>query len=308
MSDIQSVGIVGSGIIGSSWAAVFLRAGLEVSVLCRKRGAADPLRLSIIRQAAALGHDTGDVARRLVVSGELDRVVREADYVQESIAEDRDEKRTIFGDILASAPDHAIVASSTSGIPMSGIAAGLKGRERTIVAHPLTPPHLLPVVEIVPAPFTGDKTVARAMALMRAVGQSPVRLNEEQPGFVLNRLQGALLIELFHAIRDGVIDAADADLLIRDGFGLRWAVTGPLEGIDLNAPGGIADYLERYGPIFDDLARARGQETPVVTDGLVRMLAEARRRELPLDRIKARADWRDRAVAALRKLRPSLDD
>ena len=138
MSDIQSVGIVGSGIIGSSWAAVFLRAGLEVSVLCRRRGAADPLRLSILRQAAALGHDTGDFAR-LVVSGDLDRVVRAADHVQESIAENRDAKQAVIGDVLARAPDHAVVASSTSGIPMSGIAAGLDGRERTIVAHPLTP-------------------------------------------------------------------------------------------------------------------------------------------------------------------------
>lgn len=307
MTDIRSVGIVGAGIIGSSWAAVFLRAGFKVSVLCRRRGAADPLRLSIIRQAAALGHDTGDFASRLMVSDDLGRVVRDADYIQESVAEDRDQKRAVIGNILAGAPGHAIVASSTSAIPMSEIAAGIDGCERTIVAHPLTPPHLLPVVEIVPAPFTDDGAVSRTIGLMRAVGQSPVRLNREQSGFVLNRLQGALLIELFHAIEDDVIDAADADLLIRDGFGLRWAVFGPLEGIDLNAPGGIADYLERYGAIFDDLARARGQATPVVTEDLVARLTDARRRALPLDGIKARADWRDRAIAKVRDARKPID-
>ena len=176
-------------------------------------------------------------------------------------------------------------------------------RARCLVVHPATPPHLLPVVELAPAPFTPPATFARARAFMTRVGQTPVEVKRELPAFVMNRLQGVLLLEMFRLIREGYVSPEDADALIRDGFGLRWAFLGPLEGVDLNAPGGIADYLTRYGRIFDAMANEAGVEGRSVTPELIAMLDSAMRAKLPLDQLGARTAWRDRSIAALRALR-----
>ena len=197
--------------------------------------------------------------------------------------EDADIKAALFADLDRLASADAILASSTSSIGASRFADALAGRARVLVAHPATPPHLIPVVEMVPAPFTSEAVVAQAFATMRSVGQVPVRVNRERPGFVMNRLQGALLTEMFSVVRDGLMTPGDVDALIRDGFGLRWAWLGPLEGVDLNAPGGIADYLARYGFMFDQMARERGATEPVVTEAIVDTLQAAMRDTLPLD-------------------------
>ena len=145
--------------------------------------------------------------------------------------------------------------------------------------------------------------IDRAFAMMRTVGQVPVLVQREQPGFVLNRLQGALLLEMFKVISEGLMTPGDVDLLIKDGFGLRWAFLGPLEGIDLNAPGGIADYLERYGFMFDQLAREHGAASVVVTSELIDILHTAMRARVLLESLPERVDWRDRNISELRQLR-----
>lgn len=163
----------------------------------------------------------------------------------------------------------------------------------------MTPPHLSPVVEMAASAWTDPQALAGAEAFMRSLGQHPVRIRKEIPGFVLNRLQGALLMEMFRVIADDVISPADADALISQGLGLRWATLGPLEGVDLNAPGGIADYLQRYGHIFNDMAVGQGLPAPVDAE-LISALDGAMRAALPLERLEAKRGWRDRAIAGVR--------
>ncbi len=307
----RRVAIVGAGIIGSSWALVFARAGWEVRVFARHASVRASLHERVRQAAAAARAIAPDVApaeilSRIDVCPTLHDALHGAEWVQESVEEDEAVKRALFVELDAQASADAILASSTSSIGASRFAAALAGRGRVLVAHPATPPHLIPVVEMVPAPFTDEGVVMQAFATMRAVGQVPVRVNGERPGFVMNRLQGALLTEMFGVVRDGLMTPADVDALIRDGFGLRWGWLGPLQGVDLNAPGGIADYLSRYGFMFDQMARERGATNPVVTPEIVATLQAAMREQLPLDALPQRVAWRDERMAALRALRARM--
>lgn len=308
---MPQVAIVGAGIIGSSWALVFARAGWDVRVFARHAAVRDSLHERVRRAAEGARAIAPDVApdeiiARITVTPSLDEAVDGAVWVQESVEEDRAVKERLFSELDRLAAADAILASSTSSIGVSQFATALLGRARALVAHPATPPHLIPVVEMVPAPFTSDDVVTRAFAVMRAVGQVPVLVTRERPGFVMNRLQGALLTEMFGVIRDGLMSPEDVDALIRDGFGLRWAWLGPLEGVDLNAPGGIADYLGRYGFMFDRMARERGATQPVVTPEITRQLDAAMRERLPLEALPQRVAWRDARMAALRALRAEM--
>ena len=308
---MPSVAIVGAGIIGSSWALVFARAGWAVRVYARHASVRASLpgrvaKAAAVARAIAPHIAPDDISARLEVAASLEEAVDGVEWVQESVEEDAVVKGAIFARADRLTSRSAILASSTSSIGVSHFTSALAGRERTLVAHPATPPHLIPVVEMVPAPFTSEAVMQRAFDTMRAIGQVPVRVTRERPGFVMNRLQGALLTEMFAVVRDGLMTPADVDALIRDGFGLRWAFLGPLEGVDLNAPGGIADYLARYGFIFDQMARERGATAPVVTEAIVTALQGAMRERLSLEELPQRVAWRDARMAALRALRAEL--
>jgi 3-hydroxyacyl-CoA dehydrogenase len=224
-------------------------------------------------------------------------VLAGAAYVQENIGENLAAKKTLFGEIDALAAPDAILASSTSGIPASQWSEGLAGRARCLVAHPVNPPHLVPLVELAPAPWTATDVVVRARALHEAVGQVPIVVRKEIEGFILNRLQGALLAEAFRLYADGYVSADDIDKTVRDGLGLRWSFMGPFETIDLNAPGGVVDYCARYGALYHAMAQ---QQTPRDwDDALVRQIERERRELLPATELPARAAWRDRRLMQL---------
>ena len=175
-----------------------------------------------------------------------------------------------------------MLASSTTGIPPSPFTEHVAGRQRCLVAHPINPPFVTPLVEICPAPWTDAAVVDRAHALMIAVGQAPIRMRREVQGFIANRMQAALIGAALRMVRDGVASAEDVDIAIRDGIGLRWSFIGPLETIDLNAPGGISDYLRRYGPLYQAIEREHAEGALDWTDEeLLRKLDEERRRRLP---------------------------
>ena len=146
--------------------------------------------------------------------------------------------------------------SSTSAIPASRFTETLPGRARCLVGHPVNPPHLVPLVELCGAPWTAPEAIDRARKIYREIGQVPVTINSEINGFVLNRLQGALLAEAFRLVGEGFISAEDLDHTVKDGLGLRWSFLGPFETIELNAPGGIPDYCARYTGFYKELASA----------------------------------------------------
>jgi L-gulonate 3-dehydrogenase len=304
------VAIVGAGIIGCSWAMVWARRGHDVVIY----DADSATRAKALYTLATYAHDLNracmavpdDALMRVKISDTLAEAVSDADYVQESVPEQIELKRALFAELDALTPPDAILASSTSAIGMSRFTGDLAGRGRCVIVHPATPPHMMPVTEIVPSPWSDADVVKRIFALMESLGQTPVLVKKEVPGFAMNRMQGALLIEMFRLIEDGVISADHADKLISDGFGLRWAFLGPLEGVDLNAPGGIADYLHRFGHMFDNMAMEVREPGPVLNPRLIAALDGEMRAKLPLAGIEAKRSWRNRRMAALQKMRRDM--
>jgi L-gulonate 3-dehydrogenase len=303
--NILRVAVVGAGLVGSSWTVVFARAGMQVSLYD-----ADPAQRqrSFVQIERALGELAAASLLRGTVAQSLARVrdceslaaaVEGADYVQESIAESLPAKREVFAALDALADVRTILASSTSAFATSAIAESLPGRGRIVVAHPVNPPHLVPFVEVSGAPFTTPDVVARTLAFMTMIGQSPIEIRREIHGFVLNRLQWTLMAEAYRLVRDGVATAGDVDRAIRDGLGRRWAFMGPFETGDLNAPQGIADYFARFGPTFEQIdAERRGDPLALDSEVIARIHADCRER-WPESQRAARLEMRDQRLLAL---------
>ena len=300
---MTKIAVIGAGLIGRAWSIVFARAGFEVALWDKFPhtipAALDFIaeRLPELRQAGLLADEPSAVLARIKPAGSLWDAVRDAEHVQENGPERVPEKQALFAELDRAARPGTVLASSTSGIPASAFTEDLRGRARCLVAHPVNPPYLIPLVELCPAPWTDPEVVERTRDLMKRAGQVPATVKKEMDGFALNRLQGALLAEAFRLVADDVISPADLDALVKHGLGLRWSFMGPLETIDLNAPGGLADYCGRYGPLY---AAMQEQMKPLAWDEkLVARLQDARRAELPMNMQPVRQEWRDRRLMAL---------
>jgi L-gulonate 3-dehydrogenase len=302
------IAVVGAGSIGVAWAVVFARAGWAVMLQDpdpdRLQRAPRELRsrLDELERVELLGEPAVEVAARVTAASSLDAALNGAAYVQECAPEDLELKRTLFAELDRNAPSDAVLASSSSMIPCSRFAGKLAGRGRVLVAHPGNPPYLLPVVELVPAPFTGGPAIERATDLLEGAGLSVVHVRVETEGFVFNRLQGALLREAYSLVRDGVIGVEDLDRVVREGLARRWSIVGPFETVDLNTRGGIEVHAARMGPAYERMGAERGQNDPW-TPELVQRVAAERRRLLPLDRWEERVAWRDRMLMVFERCR-----
>jgi 3-hydroxyacyl-CoA dehydrogenase len=302
--DMAKVGIIGSGLIGRAWAIVFARGGCEVRLLdaspAEAEKALEAIRVGLgdLERAGLIEEPSEAVMGRIDIAADLTEAVAGADHVQENLPERLELKKAAFAELDRLAPRRAVLASSTSAIPGSAFTEGLAGRDRCLVAHPVNPPHLVPLVELCRTPWTSADTVARTRALMERVGQVPVTIEREVEGFALNRLQGALLNEALRLVAHGYVSPEDLDRCVRDGLGLRWSFMGPLETIDLNAPGGVADYAARYGDFYDGL-EAEPLPPAGWTHPVVARIDAERRAALPADALPARQAWRDRRLMAL---------
>ncbi|WP_419900503.1 3-hydroxyacyl-CoA dehydrogenase [Roseomonas sp. USHLN139] len=300
---LKNVAVVGAGLVGSGWAIVFARGGAAV----RLYDASEAIRAQALQrlgsmladmQAAGLVGEAAPILARITLCHSLEEAVADADYIQESVLERVEVKQAACAQIDAAMRADAIVGSSSSGIPASAFTEGLAKRSRFLVAHPVNPPHLVPLVELVPAPWTDAGIIPVLRAAMEGWGQAPIEVKGEIEGFILNRLQGALLNEAWALYEAGLASAADIDRTVSEGLGLRWAFMGPFETIDLNAPGGIADYSARLAPLYHRIALSRRDPQPWSAEAIAR--AEAERREtLPADQLQARTDWRNRRLMAL---------
>ncbi len=300
----SKIGIVGAGLIGRAWAIVFARGGALVAMFDPdpKAMAAAPGAIRAGLEAVAgeglLEEMPAAVFARVDLANSLAQAVAEADYVQENTVETLEAKRHIFAELDRLAAAQTILASSTSNIPGSLFTEALAGRARCLVAHPVNPPHLVPLVELVPTRFSDPRVVSHAKELLEGVGQVPIVVDREIEGFILNRLQAALLNEAFRLVEDGYVSTEDIDKTIKEGLGLRWSFMGPFETIDLNAPGGVRDYVRRYAASIHRLAQQQA-DPRVWKDSLVDRIEAERRRVLPADKLAERAEWRDRRLAAL---------
>ena len=297
------IAIIGGGFIGRAWSIVFARAGMSVALWdpdIDAAGAAKDFiaaRLPELRAAGLLAETPEAVLERISVVRSMESAIDGVVHVQENGPERVDTKRETFARLDALLPPDVPLASSTSGIPASAFTEKLDGRHRCLVAHPVNPPYLVPLVELCPAPWTEDDVMTRTAALMRDAAMVPAVLKREVAGFVLNRLQIALVSEAFRLVADGVISAEDVDATVKHGLGLRWSFMGPFETIDLNAPGGLSDYIDRYGPLYEQV---EAEMTPIAfTPEIVDDLHDAMRDKLPMKNHAERQAWRDRRLMAL---------
>lgn len=302
---MKKTAIIGVGLIGQGWAAVFAQAGFEAAIYDTSAEAAKRALNAMAKRFADLAEfdlvapsAAPEILKRISIAETLEDALQDAVYVQENAPEDVDIKREITRTLDAIAAKDVPIGSSTSGISASRYCEHIPGRHRCLVVHPINPPHLIPAVEIVPTPWTDQDTVANVNELMVQCGRETIVLNAEIDGFVVNRLQGALLEEAFRLIGSGIVSAEDLDKAVCEGLGLRWSFMGPMQTIHLNAPGGVADYVARYGKMYRDFGIGSYEDidwAKVARDGLAIEMS----RKTPVTQIPDAQIDRDRNLMAL---------
>ncbi|MBI4627002.1 MAG: 3-hydroxyacyl-CoA dehydrogenase [Verrucomicrobia bacterium] len=305
---IRRVAVVGTGLIGSSWAAHFLARGLEVAATDPRPGAEGELTSYIDRVwpvLTQLGLSPGASRDRLRFTADLKAAVTGVDFVQESGPERVEFKVKMFADLDAMLPPAVILASSSSGLTMSAIQAGCSHPERCVIGHPFNPPHLIPLVEVVGGKATSLETVERAEKFYTRMGKRTIRLNKEVAGHVANRLQAALWREAVHLVAEGVVSVADVDAAVSCGPGLRWGVMGPNLIFHLGGgQGGMAQFMNHLaGPVsrwWQDLGQ------PVLSPEVQRMIIQGVREEAAGRSIVELEKERDQAIIGLLALRKDL--
>ncbi len=301
---MKRTAIFGTGLIGRGWAIIFARAGHEAALYDPVAGAVDQALASIegsladLARAGLIDETPAAVMARVRPCASLAEALEGAVYAQESAPEDADIKRQAFLDMDALAAPGTVLCSSCSAIPGSVFLEDVPGRGRCLIAHPANPPYLMPVVELIPTPWTTAEATEACRALMEEVGQVPVLLKKEIAGFVMNRMQTAVINEAIHLVSAGVMSPADIDKTMRYSIGMRWSFMGPFETMDMNAPGGFKDYATRYGGSY----RAMGHDLRVTEDwdpDTIDEIEAARRAQVPKEEVGARQAWRDRRLMAL---------
>jgi ketoreductase RED1 len=267
----HNVTVVGAGVIGASWVALFLANGLKVTVQDPRAGvdaevrgyvdrAADALRaLGLSAELIASGHE------RLSFEPDLERAVANADLVQENGPERIEFKRELWKRIADAAPKHALLLSSSSALPASAQAKEMDAPQRMLIGHPFNPPHIIPLVEVVPGAKTSADAVADAVAFYKALGKVPQVVRKEIGGFVANRLQAAIFRECVSLVAQGVVTVDELDSIVTHSVGLRWAVGGPFASFHLGGgDDGMRGFVRQFGPGLE--TRWRSMEAPVAFD------------------------------------------
>lgn len=309
---MPTVGVVGVGLIGRAWSNVFSRAGWDVRLYdadsATLEAAPERIRQSLSDLAEhGIVDDPVAAGRRLSVAATLEEAVEGVDLVQESGPERIADKIAIYKQLDAAAGPDTILASSSSAIVASRFSEDLKGRARCLIAHPVNPPHVVPIVELCGAPWTEAGVIARAREIYAGVGQVPIEVKKEIDGFILNRLQAVLLSEAFRLVAEGYVSAKDLDKTIAHGLGLRWSFMGPFESIELNAPGGIRDYCERFGPTMLALSKLPVTED-LWSEANIDRIMKSWGEEPDAAEIARKSRWRDERLAALDQHKRSQPD
>jgi 3-hydroxyacyl-CoA dehydrogenase len=303
---IRRVAIIGTGVIGASWSALFLAHGLDVVATDVAPGAEAALKRFVAAAWPALqrlGLASGASQNRLSFTAALTDAVKDADLVQENGPEKIDFKQTLYRQLDELLHPSVIIASSSSGLTMSEIQKGAASHpERCVIAHPFNPPHLVPLVEIVGGAKTSKNTIERAAEFYTSIGQRTVRLNKEMPGHVANRLQAALAREVYYLVGEGVVSAADVDTALCWGPGLRWGIMGNLMLNHLGGgPGGIEHFFQQFtGPMT---AWWKTLGSPVLTPDVQKKLINSVHAEVGSRTIEELEAERDEVLLGLIELR-----
>lgn len=310
----EKIAIVGSGLIGQFWAMIFASGGYSVSVydisevIVSKALTQIKEKLTQYEQQGCLRGTTSAEEQAALISGHVDlaECLQGACYIQECVPESVDLKRRVFGQMDSLLTETVVAASSSSCLGPSQFASDMRHKHRVVVAHPVNPPYFIPLVEIVPGPWTALDVLEKTRTIMEKVGQSPVTLNKEVPGFALNRIQYAIINECWSMLKEGILSPQDIDKVMKDGLGPRYAFIGPLETMHLNADG-IVDYCKRYA---DGAYRVCQTMTPPPIQydiSTAEKVLEVFQSTIPLDKIAERRQWRDNRLAALASMKRLSD-
>ena len=303
---MRNIGICGAGLIGASWAVGFANHGYNVLVYD-----ANPEILSNFFKVVDQLADDLEIFKKvdlkklkssIKICDNLEQICKDSLLIQESIVEDLDEKKKIFLEFEKYASVDTILASSSSYLLPSKISEKLKNKQRCIVAHPALPPHVVPFVEICPSSETSLEVIEKAKDIYKTAHYVPIVLKKEIEGFVLNRLQGALLNEAVRLHEEGYASIDDIDISLKHALGIRWAFLGPFEIMDLNAPGGIGDSFTRYRKGIKKLAQQQNS-VPEYTDEYIKKLESEQRKRLKLADRDERTKKRNKLIALVRKLK-----
>jgi 3-hydroxyacyl-CoA dehydrogenase len=303
---IRRVTIIGTGVIGASWAALYLAKGLEVVATDIAPNAEAALKRFVDAAWPALkrlGLAPGASQSKLSFTPKIEVAVSGADLVQENGPERLDFKQKLYGQLDDLLPADVIIASSSSGLTMSEIQTGCRSHpERCVIGHPFNPPHLVPLVEIVGGAKTSEETIERAAEFYKSIGRRTVRVRREMPGHVANRLQAALSREVYYLVAEGVVSAADADTALCWGPGLRWGLMGNMLLNHLGGgEGGIEHFLGQFtGPLT---AWWKSLGNPVLTPEMQKKLIDSVHAEVGSRSIDSLATERDEMLLGLLELR-----
>ncbi len=291
----RTAAVVGGGIIGLSGAALFAAHDIDVRVSDPRPDLEEVVATTVGQLAQAL---PGDLLARIRTEPDLETAVAGVDVVQENGPERLDLKQDLFARIERAAPADALLLSSTSGLMPSDMAASMVDPGRVVVGHPFNPPHVVPLVEVVPGAQTREATVQAAVEFYRSLGKVPVVLHKEIGGFVANRLQSALFRESVHLVLQGVVSPEELDRVVTESVGVRWATAGPFESYHLGGgPGGLRNLLAHLGPGM--VKRWKDLGDPELTDEVVDRLATSTEERFAGQDYDERASERDHMQLAV---------
>jgi 3-hydroxyacyl-CoA dehydrogenase len=303
---IRRIAIIGTGVIGASWSALFLAHGLDVVATDVAPGAEAALKRFVAAAWPALqrlGLSSGASQSRLSFTAALTDAVKDADLVQENGPEKIEFKKTLYRQLDELLHPSVIIASSSSGLTMSEIQSACEMHpERCVIGHPFNPPHLVPLVEIVGGAKTSENTIQRTAEFYTSIGQRTVRVNKEMPGHVANRLQAALAREVYYLVAEGVVSAADVDTALCWGPGLRWGIMGNMMLNHLGGgPGGIEHFFQQFSGPMTAWWKTLG--APVLSPEVQKKLIDSVHAEVGSRTIEELEAERDQVLLGLLELR-----
>lgn len=305
---VSRVAVVGTGTVGASWTALYLARGLDVVASDPSPGAEAKLRHYVDTAWKALriiGVSPKGSPEHLSFTTDPSRAVAAVDFVQESAPEEIDLKTQLFAELDAAAPADSIIASSSASLTMSAIQAKCVHPERCVIAHPINPPHLVPLVEVVGGRNTSPSTIQRTIAFYSVLGRKPIHVRKELIGHVANRLQAALYRELAYLIEQEVLNVTDADAAVCWGPGLRWGVMGPNMLFHLNAgEGGIHHFMEHFARAISACWSDLGH--PELTRELQQTIINGLMEEVGSQSLEKLVRDRDQLILGLLRLRRKL--